>query len=105
VSHDEVYKGNNEGGLYTPPCDAKTLKQMGQDQGSDVEEGGKEAASTIGPHPRKDEPTPGKAKEEPLICARCGGDITARGRIEKGGKFYCARPGCGYPPRDEAKAT
>jgi hypothetical protein len=40
-----------------------------------------------------------------LICAKCGEDITARGRIEKGGKFYCARPGCGYPPRDEAKAT
>jgi hypothetical protein len=33
VSHDEVYKGNNEGSLYTPPCDAKTLKQMGQYQG------------------------------------------------------------------------
>jgi hypothetical protein len=39
------------------------------------------------------------------ICAKCGEDITDHGNIQKGDKFYCTKPGCGYPPRDEAKAT
>jgi hypothetical protein len=66
---------------------------------------GNDGKTGIGPHPRKDEPTPGKAKEEPLICAKCGEDITDHGNIQKGDKFYCTKPGCGYPPRDEAKAA
>jgi len=34
------------------------------------------------------------------LCAKCGADLAGHGTIEKGGKFYCARPGCGYPPRE-----
>ncbi len=40
----------------------------------------------------------------PLICAKCGEDLTGHGNIQKGDKFYCARPGCGYPTREEAQA-
>jgi hypothetical protein len=36
----------------------------------------------------------------PLVCAKCGEDLTGRGNIQKGDKFYCARPGCGYPLRE-----
>lgn len=39
------------------------------------------------------------------VCDVCGEDLTGHGVVEKGGKSYCARPGCGYPARDEAIAT
>jgi len=54
----------------------------------------------IGPHPRRDEPTPGKP---PIVCVVCGADLAGKGQIERSGKFYCAKPGCGYPARGEAK--
>jgi primase-polymerase (primpol)-like protein len=38
-------------------------------------------------------------------CAVCGADLAGKGQIEKGGKLYCARPGCGYPERGEASST
>lgn len=34
------------------------------------------------------------------VCAVCGEDLTGRGYIERGGRTYCARPGCGYPKRE-----
>jgi hypothetical protein len=37
-----------------------------------------------------------------LRCAACGADLVGHGRIEKNGQFYCALPGCGYPPREKA---
>jgi hypothetical protein len=39
------------------------------------------------------------------VCAACGEDLTGHGTVEKGGKVYCARPGCGYPPRERAEAA
>ena len=51
----------------------------------------------IGHHPRNDEPTPGTG----LHCAKCGADLTGCSTVECGGKLFCARPGCGYPPRGE----
>jgi Bifunctional DNA primase/polymerase, N-terminal len=36
------------------------------------------------------------------VCAKCGEDLTGHGTIERAGKAYCARPGCGYPARGEA---
>ncbi|WP_348305439.1 phage/plasmid primase, P4 family [Methanothrix sp.] len=38
---------------------------------------------------------------KPKVCAVCGEDLTGHGTVERNGKIYCARPGCGYPPRDE----
>jgi hypothetical protein len=40
----------------------------------------------------------------PLICAKCGEDLTGHGQITKGGKVYCVKVGCGYPKRGEAPA-
>jgi hypothetical protein len=62
VSHDEVYKGNNEGSLYTPPCDAKTHRQMGHHPSSDVGGSTKDSPLTMGPNPRKDAPTPARTR-------------------------------------------
>jgi hypothetical protein len=42
--------------------------------------------------------------EPPLICAKCGEDLTGKGTVEKGGKIYCAQAGCGYPTRGEENA-
>jgi len=41
----------------------------------------------------------------PLICAKCGEDLTGHGQITKGEKVYCCKVGCGYPAREEAKAN
>jgi len=40
----------------------------------------------------------------PLICAKCGEDLTGHGQITKGDKVYCAKVGCGYPKRGEGRA-
>ena len=40
-----------------------------------------------------------------LVCAACGADLTYSGRLTRGGKVYCARPGCGYPARDAEVST
>lgn len=45
---------------------------------------------------KRDIPTPTK---QPLKCAKCGEDLAGKGTVEKGGKVYCAKPGCGYPER------
>jgi len=37
-----------------------------------------------------------------IFCAACGEDLTGHSMVEKGGKVYCARPGCGYPVRGDA---
>jgi hypothetical protein len=37
--------------------------------------------------------------KEPLLCAVCGTDLTGHSHVQKGDKYYCARPGCGYPAR------
>jgi hypothetical protein len=63
---------------------------------SDENEGDIKVECGIGPHPRKDEPTPAK---RPVICAACGENLTDKSKITKGGKVYCPRPGCGYPAR------
>ena len=34
-------------------------------------------------------------------CAVCGADLTGKGQLKKGDKFYCALPGCGYPKRGD----
>lgn len=39
--------------------------------------------------------------DKKLLCAVCGADLAEHGYIEKNGKFYCAQPGCGYPPREK----
>jgi hypothetical protein len=62
VSHDDVYKGNNEVSLYTPLCGTTTLLQVGQDHGKDVDEGGEDVASSPA---RKNAPTPTKTKKKP----------------------------------------
>jgi hypothetical protein len=54
--------------------------------------------ATIGPHPRRDEPTPTKKKHE--VCAKCGIDLTGHSSITKNGKTYCTQTGCGYPARE-----
>jgi tRNA A37 threonylcarbamoyladenosine biosynthesis protein TsaE len=38
-------------------------------------------------------------------CEVCGADLEGKGRIEKGDKVYCAKPGCGYPKRGEEART
>jgi hypothetical protein len=38
---------------------------------------------------------------EPIYCATCGEDLTGKSQITKNGKVYCAKPGCGYPAREE----
>ena len=50
--------------------------------------------------------TPGREEDHPQedgppkpVCEVCGADLTSKGRVVKNGKFYCAKPGCGYPPR------
>ena len=43
--------------------------------------------------------TPSKKLEGPVTCAACGADLIGKGQMEKDGKFYCPRPGCGYPAR------
>jgi P4 family phage/plasmid primase-like protien len=40
----------------------------------------------------------------PLICAKCGEDLTGHGQITKGDKVYCAKVGCGYPKRGAGRA-
>jgi hypothetical protein len=50
VSHKPVYKGNNEGGLYTPSIDTMTLRHMGQVKTSSGEGGdGEPSSSAVGP--------------------------------------------------------
>ena len=41
------------------------------------------------------------ADKPPLICAKCGEDLTGHGSITKDGKVYCTKVGCGYPVRGE----
>lgn len=55
----------------------------------------------IGPHPRKEEANTPTATTK---CAQCGADLTGHATVEKGGHAYCARPGCGYPPREKGEA-
>ena len=49
-----------------------------------------------------------KEKEEHFstktFCTKCGEDLTGHGVVERAGKAYCARPGCGYPAREETSA-
>lgn len=45
----------------------------------------------------------GKGDTPKLRCAKCGADLTGHGTVETGGKLYCARTGCGYPARAEAR--
>jgi hypothetical protein len=40
------------------------------------------------------------ANHSESICAVCGADLAGKGQVEKNGKHFCARPGCGYPPRE-----
>ena len=40
----------------------------------------------------------------PLTYAKCGEDLVGKGTIERGGKSYCAKVGCSYPPRGETQA-
>jgi len=40
--------------------------------------------------------------EETIFCVTCGEDLTGKGTVTKNGVSYCARPGCGYPPRGKA---
>jgi hypothetical protein len=54
----------------------------------------------IGPHLRKDAPTP--PRKTPEKCAKCGADLTGRGTVTKNGKVYCAQVGCGYSARGKA---
>lgn len=57
---------------------------------------------TYDPSPHSDcDPSPEK---NTAVCVVCGEDLAGHGVVEKGGKSYCARPGCGYPARDEAMA-
>jgi len=41
----------------------------------------------------------------PLKCVVCGADLSGKSQLEKDGKFYCARPGCGYPARGDAEVS
>ena len=61
-------------------------------------------------HPRRDSPTPMRAKEKReragddtlLICATCGEDLNGHGYVTTKGKNYCATPSCGYNPKLKA---
>jgi hypothetical protein len=39
----------------------------------------------------------GAQDKSALICVACGADLEGKGHIERDGKTYCAKPGCGYP--------
>ena len=43
-----------------------------------------------------------RAGKPPLTCAVCGAGLTGHGMVEKKGKVYCAKVGCGYSARNEA---
>ncbi|MDD5703438.1 MAG: hypothetical protein PHU23_15495, partial [Dehalococcoidales bacterium] len=113
VSHKAVYKGNNKGSLYTPSCGTMTLKQMGQDQDSDVDEGGKEAASssvpTIGPHPRKEDPGFAKFKAKVQsrsrnTCRLCGQHFDIPLTVSYQGGYICGRCRRDGAPTEPPKA-
>ena len=41
------------------------------------------------------------ANHSESVCAVCGADLAGKGQVvEKNGKHFCARPGCGYPTRE-----
>jgi hypothetical protein len=63
----------------------------------DEVEGDRLGKCGMGPHPRKDAPTP--------ICAKCGDDLTGHSQFTMNGKLYCAKPGCGYPARGDAEVS
>ena len=42
-------------------------------------------------------------RETPIKCAKCGEDLTGKGSMEKGGKVYCLKPGCGYSAREDGQ--
>jgi hypothetical protein len=65
-----------------------------------VMEGSATPPQTMGPNPRRDALSPTKS-----ICAKCGANLTGHSSIEKNGKTYCAKPGCGYPARGKAEAS
>lgn len=84
------------------PCVISPGEQNTPEQSNPVVDGEESEPSspTVGPHPRRDEPTPTKK-----VCAKCGADLTGHATMERGGKTYCALPGCGYPEREKAEAT
>ena len=107
VSHDEVYKGKNEGGLYTPSCGTNTLKQMGQNQGIDVDEGGKEVAPSPAP---KEDPDLAKFKAKVQrwsrnTCRLCGAHFEDPLTIGyHGGGYICERCRRDGAPAEPPKA-
>jgi len=62
-----------------------------------------EETPTTAPAPVLEQAPAGKGDTPKLRCAKCGADLTGHGTVETGGKLYCARPGCGYPARAEAR--
>jgi phage/plasmid-associated DNA primase len=53
---------------------------------------------------RKEQHFIGKTKEllpqtSHVQCSVCGVNLEGKGRVERNGKIYCARPGCGYSER------
>jgi len=38
-------------------------------------------------------------------CVVCGADLTGHSFLQKDDKFYCPRPGCGYPPKAKGEAA
>jgi len=83
-----------------PPETSTASNGVGGKLPRDILETLPETKSGIGPHPRRDEPTPTKR-----VCAKCGADLTGHATVERGGKVYCAQPGCGYPEREKAEAS
>lgn len=77
--------------------DTATSKQPGQETGQETK------AEVTGRAGDKKEGGIGATGKQnggnQRICAVCGEDLTGRGYIERGGRIYCAKPGCGYPPR------
>jgi len=62
------------------------------------------APGCIGPTENDSQATMSKIdRPTPIKCAVCGEDLTGKGTVEKGGKFYCPKPGCGYPAREDGQ--
>lgn len=114
VSHPVVYKGNNEGGLYTPPCDTKTLCQMGQHPETKVAkvEETLETAEPIKPK-CNDAPIPKTPRFPGMkkrVCCLCGKkstfDLTPYSNPAKGiNGFICADCHIYGPPAPPEEAN
>lgn len=115
---DEIKKNKREGGIRSSidgidgPADADLAGKVSQlsvdkavnPDGGSIKDGLDRAkAEEADREEHFDTPKSKKSGPEepkPISCAVCGADLNGHGRVQKGDKFYCAKPGCGYPARE-----